>query len=96
MLHVSPWFAHRIVGHDDAGGRALLEEVIAHCTDPALAYFHHWEADDYVIWDNWRMMHCATGVPVGERRHLQRVGIAGDYGFGRMEAAAPPEPALIV
>ena len=96
VLHVSPWFAHRIVGRDDAAGRALLDEVIARCTDPSLAYFHRWQPDDYVLWDNWRMMHCATGVPVGERRHLQRVGIAGDYGLGRMESAPAMEAVPLV
>jgi hypothetical protein len=32
-------------------------------------------------------MHCATGVPVGQARHLQRVSIAGDPSMGRIEAA---------
>jgi taurine dioxygenase len=97
VLHVSSWFAQRIVGHDYAAGKALLNKVIACCTDPSLAHFHRWQPDDYVLWDNWRMMHCATGVPVGERRHLQRVGIAGDYGFGRMEdPAIPAEPVPVV
>ena len=97
VLHVSPWFAAGIVGHEDAAGNALLDEVIAHCTDPALAYYHRWERDDYVLWDNWRMMHCATGVPVGEQRRLQRIGISGDYGFGRMETkASSEEPAPVV
>jgi taurine dioxygenase len=96
VLHVSPWFAAGIVGRDDAAGRALLAEVIARCTDPSLAYMHPWQPDDYVVWDNWRMMHCATGVPVNERRHLQRVGIAGDYGFGRMEAPTAEHEAVPV
>ncbi len=38
-----------------------------------------------VLWDNWRMMHCALGVPEKEQRHMQRTTIAGDYGRGRIE-----------
>ncbi|WP_174275131.1 TauD/TfdA dioxygenase family protein [Sphingomonas bacterium] len=88
VLHVSPWFAAGIEGREDEEGDALLAEVVAHCTDTEHAYHHQWQQDDYVVWDNWRMMHCASGIETGARRHMQRVGIAGDYGLGRMEAGA--------
>jgi taurine dioxygenase len=85
VLHVSPWFAAGIEGMETAEGDALLEQVFRHATDGALAYYHVWEPQDYVLWDNWRMMHSATGIPPGARRHLQRVALAGDYSLGRME-----------
>jgi taurine dioxygenase len=40
-----------------------------------------------VLWDNWRMVHCCTGVPLNDQRHMRRTTIAGDYGLGRFEEA---------
>ena len=38
-----------------------------------------------VLWDNWRMLHCATGTPADETRLMERTTIGGDYGLGRIE-----------
>ena len=86
VLNVSPWFAEGIEGMETAAGDALLREVVSHAIRPERAYYHHWQPGDMVLWDNWRMMHCACGVPADERRHMQRTTIAGDYGRGRVEA----------
>lgn len=80
VLNVSPWFALGIEGMEGADGGVLLEDVIAHATDESSAYFHKWVATDLVLWDNWRMMHCARGVRAGTERHMQRTTILGDYG----------------
>jgi len=40
-----------------------------------------------VLWDNWRMLHCACGVPPEEKRIMRRTTIVGDYGLGRREGA---------
>jgi taurine dioxygenase len=96
LVHVSPWFASGIEGHEDEEGNALLEEVIRYVTDDKLAYYHEWQPDDYVVWDNWRMMHCATGVPNGQTRRLQRVALAGDPKMGRMEKGARSETQLVM
>ena len=87
VLNVSPWFALGIEGMDGPEGDALLEEVVQHATDERGAYFHRWAPDDMVLFDNWRMMHCALGVPDGMTRHMQRTTIAGDYGRGRLRDA---------
>ena len=63
----------------------LLREVIAHATKPEHSYFHRWTVDDMVLWDNWRMMHQACGVPPEEERKMRRTTIAGDYALGRFE-----------
>jgi taurine dioxygenase len=85
VLNVSPWFAEGIEGMENEQGDALLREVVSYATRAELAYYHAWQADDMVLWDNWRMMHCACGVPADERRFMQRTTIAGDYGRGRIE-----------
>jgi taurine dioxygenase len=88
VLHVSPWFADGIEGMETPEGDKLLAEVIGHVVRPELMYFHKWQADDMVLWDNWRMLHCATGVPPEETRIMRRTTIVGDYGLGRREEKA--------
>lgn len=84
VLNVSPWHAVAIEGKQGAEGDALLAEVIEHLTHPENSYYHSWKPDDMVLWDNWRMLHCACGVPQGEERKMRRTTIAGDYALGRV------------
>jgi len=88
ILHVSPWFADGIEGMENAEGDALLREVIDYVIRPELMYFHKWQAGDMVLWDNWRMLHSASGVPPEETRIMRRTTIVGDYGLGRREEVA--------
>jgi len=92
VLNVSPWFAESIEGMENAEGDALLAEIIAHCEDDALAYYHVWEQDDMVLWDNWRMLHSASGVPRNDRRTMERTTIKGDYELGRLAKGSGPIP----
>ena len=92
VLNVSPWFADGIYGMENAEGDAILKAVIEHCVQPDLAYFHDWQQDDMVLWDNWRMMHCSTGVAPDDRRRMKRTTIAGDYALGRVEHAGGAIP----
>ena len=85
ILHVSPWFADGIEGMENEEGDALLAEAIDCVLRPELMYFHKWQDGDMVLWDNWRMLHCSTGVPPGETRKMGRTTIVGDYGLGRRE-----------
>lgn len=85
VINVSPWFADGIEGMENQEGDALLREVIAHITRPERAYFHHWVPGEMVLWDNWRLLHCAGGTPVGMRRQMRRTTIHGDYKLGRKE-----------
>jgi taurine dioxygenase len=85
VLNFSPWFAVGVQGMDQQASDALLIELGRHCSDEKHAYYHRWREDDMVLWDNWRMLHCATGVPVEDRRIMERTTIAGDYGLGRFE-----------
>ena len=48
---------------------ALLDELIAHATQPKYQYRHIWRQGDIVIWDNRCTMHKANAdYPEGERR----------------------------
>jgi len=86
VLNVSPWFAVGIFGMEDEEGDRLLEEVVQHIVHSDHVYQHTWQLGDMVLWDNWRMLHSATGSPANEERWMQRTTIEGDYGLGRVEA----------
>ena len=88
VINVSPWFADGIVGMENEEGDALLREVISHLVKPERSYFHKWVPGEMVLWDNWRMLHCATGTPPGMKRHMRRTTIFGDYAIGRNEEVA--------
>lgn len=65
MLNLSPLFADSMLGMNRAEGDGLLRWLANHITDEARAYDHDWQEGDMVLWDNWRMLHCARGVPEG-------------------------------
>jgi taurine dioxygenase len=83
VLNVSPWFAVGIYEMGGPEGESLLRDVVDHCIDDRNAYFHEWRAGDMVLWDNWRTLHCATGVAADDIRVMHRTTISGDYALGR-------------
>ena len=87
VLHVSNYMAEGLVGHEDAAGDALLEEVCQTINRLAAtcSYHHKWRPEDMVIWDNTRMLHAVSGNHPQESRLMYRTTIKGDYGFGRWE-----------
>ncbi len=91
VLHVSPWMAKGLEGRDDSIADELLTEVSNEIVDAArgLSYFHRWEPTDMLIWDNWRVLHSVSGSAPESGRCMHRTTIAGDYGLGRFEEAAP-------
>jgi taurine dioxygenase len=93
VLNVSGWNPLGISGMDSAQSEALLHEVLSYAIDEKHAYYHDWHVDDVVIWDNWRMLHGATGHPADEERWVESVTIAGDYGCGR-QASVQPQAAV--
>jgi taurine dioxygenase len=96
VLNVSPWFAMGIEGMAEAESSALLHEIMAYATDPKLSYWHRWQMDDMVLWDNWRMLHCAAGCPPDDQRWMERTTIAGDYGLGRIEGNHAIDPSAVM
>ena len=83
VLKLSPMHARYVLGMDRRESDELLEELAQHLTDPKYAYFHKWAKDDVVVWDNWRVIHSATGVHPDDTRIAQRTTIVGDYKVGR-------------
>jgi taurine dioxygenase len=87
VLHVSPFMAAGIHGHEDSEGDRLLEEVCQEMIAKITAYHHQWKPDQMLIWDNWRMLHSVGGMDPKYSRRMQRTTILGDYGLGSFEAA---------
>lgn len=83
VLKLSPMHARYILGMDKAESDALLTEIADHLVDPAFAYFHKWQKNDMLVWDNWRLIHSANGVPLDCSRLARRTTIMGDYKVGR-------------
>lgn len=85
VLHVSPWMAVGIEGHENSDGDALLEEVCQTISQMVAPYYHRWKPTDMLIWDNWRMLHCVSGNEPSYPRRMHRTTIKGDYGLGYFE-----------
>ena len=88
VLNLSPMFAVQIAGMPEDKSNKLLNELLDHMLDDSKAYYHRWTTSDFVVWDNWRTIHCATPTPVGEVRTFLRSVIAGDYRLGKKYESA--------
>lgn len=86
VLHMTPFMAMGIEGDETPDGDRMFEEVCDEIFREASPYFHTWREADMLIWDNWRMLHCSTGIDPKYRRQMHRTTIEGDYGLGRFEA----------
>jgi taurine dioxygenase len=88
-LNYSPLWAQYVLGMEPGESDRLLRSLSEFLWSLP-AYYHEWEPDDMVLWDNWRMLHRVMPAPFGEVREVERTTISGDYGHGRMlEASAP-------
>lgn len=83
ILKLSPMHSKYILGMDRAESDALLHEIADSLVDDRYAYYHDWEVNDLLAWDNWRLIHCFTGVPLDTTRRTRRTTIMGDYAGGR-------------
>lgn len=83
VLKLSPMHARYVLGMEKEESDALLTELAEHLGDLEFAYYHDWQADDMVVWDNWRIVHGAKGVPLHCKRMARRTTIMGDYAVGR-------------
>ena len=78
-IYINPIRIEEIVGMDEADALPLLDELLAHATQPEFEYRHKWKAGDVVIWDNRCLLHKANGdYPAEEVRYLYRLMLKGD------------------
>lgn len=65
--------AFKVDGHDEAESEALLDELMAFCTQPDFVYSHDWDVGDVLIWDQRAVMHRGTPWPYEEPRTLSSI-----------------------
>ncbi|HUN52747.1 MAG TPA: TauD/TfdA family dioxygenase [Candidatus Sulfotelmatobacter sp.] len=77
-LYMNPNRMEQIVGWERGASDALLDELIAHATQPKYQYRHKWRRGDILVWDNRCTMHKANAdYPEGARREMHRLIVAG-------------------
>jgi len=78
-IYINPIRIEEIIGMDDAEALPLLDELLAHATQPRFEYRHKWRPGDVVIWDNRCLLHKANGdYPVDQLRYLYRLMLKDD------------------
>lgn len=92
VLGIVEQFLDRVITPQQAGlsndeAIELLQYLVNHTRKPEFHYFHQWREGDMVLWDNWRLMHCATGTRPGVKRVINRTTIEGDVQLGRVLSA---------
>ena len=69
--------ADHVVGMGREAGRALLDELLAWCTQPRYCYRHTWQKGDMVVWNNGGLLHRAHHYTVDSGRLMHRTTIMG-------------------
>lgn len=82
ILNVSHMWSSEIVEIPGDEGKALLARLLEHSVQPQFVYWHSHTFGDVVIWDNYRMMHAASGTKGKYRRQLYRTTIEGEAELG--------------
>jgi taurine dioxygenase len=78
-IYINPIRIEAIVDMDEPEALALLDELLAHATQPSHEYRHKWKPGDLVIWDNRCLLHKANGdYDMDQTRYLYRVMLRGD------------------
>jgi len=83
-LALSPIHLIDMLDMDAEEGDAILQELVDHTLDGRFTYLHEWEEGDMILWDNWRTLHTALGVPPGQKRIVHRTTMRGEHVTGRI------------
>ncbi len=78
-LYVSQRFTIGFEGMSEEDADPILDFLFEHQTKPEFVYYHHWQDNDLVMWDNRCVIHRATGgYTYPDVRLMHRTVIAGD------------------
>jgi alpha-ketoglutarate-dependent taurine dioxygenase len=70
--------ASHIVGMGEEEGKAILQDLLDHATEPERVYRHTWQVGDLVIWDNRGVLHRACEYDPSSPRDMHRCTLSGD------------------
>jgi len=65
--------AFLVDGYSEAESAALLDELVAFCTQPKYVYSHTWSVGDVLMWDQRAVMHRGTPWPYEQPRKLASI-----------------------
>ena len=78
-IYLNPIRTEGIVGMEEADALSLLDDLLAHATQPQFEYRHQWRPGDMVMWDNRCLLHKANGdYDMEQVRYLYRIMLQGD------------------
>lgn len=77
--------AKEVVGVDKEEGQRLLQTTWDSLEEPNHVITYNWTPGDFVMWDNWSLVHARADFDPKETRVLRRLTIKGD----QPEAAFP-------
>lgn len=75
--------ANDVVGLGEAEGRALLDELLAWCTQEQFCYRHRWTAGDLVIFNNPGLLHRSYPYSDAAGRVMHRTTLKGIEAIGQ-------------
>lgn len=78
FLYINELMTEEIEGLSPAENRDTLDAVFAHIRNSADSYWHIWQPNDLILWDNRRALHARVDFPADEPRKLRRVPVADD------------------
>jgi len=82
--------ADHIDGWEVEKGRKLLDDLLAHATQPQFRYVHQWRDGDVLIWDNRACVHRATPYDAGQERRLMQRTTISDLSDEALDLAPVP------
>ena len=74
--------AFRVEGLEDDEGAALIDELIAFCTQDQCVYTHRWRVGDVLIWDERATLHRGMPWPYTEERTLSSICVTASEADG--------------
>ncbi|WP_264210760.1 TauD/TfdA dioxygenase family protein [Leisingera thetidis] len=82
--------AFKVDGYDETESQALLDELMAFCTQPEFTYSHQWAVGDVLIWDQRAVLHRGTPWPYEQPRTLSSIcaSVTEDDGIGSIRMPA--------
>ncbi|MDX1434995.1 MAG: TauD/TfdA family dioxygenase [Gammaproteobacteria bacterium] len=89
--------AGRIYGMDEAEGRALVDRLLAHATQPQFVHIHRWRAHDLVMWDDRCTLHRGSEYDdLRWRRDMLRATVSDELNTCEREGIELPARAVRV
>ena len=82
--------AFKVDGYDEDESQALLDELMAFCTQPEFTYSHQWAVGDVLIWDQRAVLHRGTPWPYEQPRTLSSIcaSVTENDGIGSIRMPA--------